>query len=75
MKGKVCEIQNLHKSVREGVMVSSEVKIPFFFFPAVVGLCLAVRFHLSHRYPNHYCVRHFRSEGVCFRVCFHSYYC
>lgn len=31
MKGKVCEIQNLHKSVREGVMVDCEVKIPFFF--------------------------------------------
>lgn len=41
------------------------------FFPASVVLCLAVRVHLSHRYPNHYCVRHFRGEGVCFRVCFH----
>lgn len=54
MKRNVCEIQNMHKSVQEGVMMASEVKITL-SFPVGVVLCLAVRFHSSHMYPNHCC--------------------
>lgn len=39
MKRNVCEIQNMRKSVQEGVMMASEVRIAFFFFPLWVLSC------------------------------------
>lgn len=37
--------------------------------PGVI-LCLAVRFHLSRSYLNHYCVRHFRGQGCALEFAF-----